>query len=267
MALYFSCYLEHVRIITCSASACSLAECATLMCMKRFFIFSFLTLFACVPAQAQKNKIRILYSQNVPAIVRREVPASGITKFFGVWKSESTKRDILIHFYSAPTKEEPLLCKVDVFERLRSIKGNSLRRINSAQLNENPELFSYVTNNVPNTVVTLTYGADVIWANQKEKKIPVLRFHVLSSGGLHGQYDDYILISFAQGWNNKAKVQYYESRGDTNEFSWVTFDKVDERGFMVVTTWHDVAGEGTGNPTKVEHYWNGETFAAKDDKK
>jgi hypothetical protein len=182
--------------------------------MKRFFIVAAVALLAHLPAQAQRpaqtqNAARILYSRNIPAVVRQQVPRGGETKFFGAWKPEASKHDFLVHFYSAPTKEEPLLCKVDIFERSHIGKRSRVKRINSIRLANNPTLFKYVTTNVPNTVVTLTYGAEVVWANQKEKQVPLLRFHIVSSGGLHGQYGDYVLINFPYGWSKEASAQYF----------------------------------------------------------
>ena len=227
--------------------------------MKRFFVCTALTLFIGFTAQAQQNAARIFYSRNVPTVIRQQVPKGGETKFFGMWKSENTKIDLLIHFYSAPTKEEPLLCKVDIFERSRS--NRRMKPINSVRLTDNPSLFKYATNNVPNTVVTLTYGADVIWANQKEKRLPLLRFQVLSSGGLHGDYGTYVLIDFPHGWDKNTNVEYYNWGGTIDTSDSVNFDKVDKKGYMVITTTYTEYNDVQNNVYKEEFYWDGEKFS------
>jgi len=233
--------------------------------MKRLLVLTFFTGLICLPAQAQRpaetqNAMRIFYSQRVPSVVRKKVPQGGETKFFGVWKTQDSKHDILVHFYSSPTKEEPLLCKIDVFERRHKGKSNGVELINSVQLDNDSRLFEYVTNNVPNTVVRLTYGADILWVNQKEKKIPLLRIHVLSSGGLHGDYGDYILTNFPYGWSKEANVQYFGWGGNMNNSSSVDFNEVDARGYMkIVTTYTEYSIE---NSVKEQEFlWDGEKFS------
>ena len=236
------------------------------MNMKRLLALTFFALLTCLPAQAQrpsetKNAERIFYSQRVPSVVRKQVPKGGETKFFGVWKSQNSKREILVHFYSSPTKEEPLLCKLDIFERVYKGKGNSVELINSIRLESDSNLFKYVTNNVPNTVVELTYGADVLWVNQKEKKIPLLRIHVLSSGGLHGDYGDYIVVNFPDSWSENANVQYFGWGGNINNSNSVDFNKVDARGYREIVTTYIQYADGNQAVTTQEFLWNGEEFS------
>jgi hypothetical protein len=212
-----------------------------------------------LPSQAQQNKVRILYSQSIPTVVRQQIPRGGETKFFGIWQPENTKHAILVHFYSAPTKNEPLLCKVDIFQRLNRDSQSKLKQINSTRLDSNPELFKYVTANVPNTVVTLTYGADIVWANQKEKQKPLLRFHVVFSG--YGRSGNYILINLANGWHDKANVQYFSWGGNVTESNVVIFDKTDKQGFMIVTVANSWNNGGDPYTIETDYYWNGETFS------
>ena len=226
--------------------------------MKRFSICTALTLLLCLTAQAQQNVARIFYSRNVPTIIRQQVPKSGESKFFGIWKTHNAKNDFLVHFYSAPTKEEPLLCKVDIFER--SDLSGEIKRINSVRLTDNPSLFEYVTNHVPNTAVTLTYGADVVWANQKEKRLPLLRFQVLSRGGLQNS-GTYVLIDFPRGWNKSTSVEYYNWWGTINASQSVDFDKVDEKGYLVITTTYTEYSEFQNKVFPEEFYWDGEKFS------
>jgi len=233
----------------------------------KWFLASLFVLLPCLPSQAQQNKMRIFYSQKVPAVVRRQVPRGGETKFFGVWKSEKTKSAILIHFYTAPTREEPLSCKVDIFEQIYMGKSSKIERINSIRLDGNSPLFEYVTNNVPNTVVTLTYGADVVWVNQKEKQQPLLRFNIVTSGGLHGQSTDYMLINFPLGWDKESNVQYYHSGRNTIDVDSVSFNKVDEDGFMIVTVIHSENGAMPDSATVSNFYWNGKFFSEEISKK
>ena len=218
-----------------------------------------LLLFYLAPTLAQEYKVKVPYSRHIPALIRQQVPNGGKTKFFGVWNQNSNSR-FYFHFYSAPTPQNPILCKLDIFQQVPR-SSNKIKQVNSITLDNKPNLFRYITGNVPGMPGSLRYGADILWINQKEKKLPLLRIDVINPHALDETTHDYIMITCAAGWDATPRVQYFEQWGNSYEYCWVTFDQQDKLGYMVVTTWHDTTGIGNGNPTQVEYRWNGANFS------
>jgi len=241
-----------------------------IMRIKLLALFVLLAFCVCLPLRAEEDAaktqtpIRVLYSKNVPAVVRGRVPRGGSSKFFGVCKLKTSGPEVLFHLYSTATinkaKDENAsdtrLYVVDVFER-RSQKSKA-RLINSIQFDSSVKNSKRVS-------------ADVLWVDPKKKTIPILKLGLLSEGFYGGPYGSEFLVNFAKGLKGKATVQEFESSSDGYGSSdFYSCEEINESGLMVVVeryTTQEVdekSGESLSERHKDTCEWSGDRFCAPD---
>ena len=230
--------------------------------MNRFFLSILFVLFASVPSVAQQNKIKISYSRNIPLVARQNIPVEGETKFFGVWAEVEKDRKLAVHFYSSPSKEQPLRCKVDLFESNSRKRSTVWRPINSVVLDVDPQRFN---DQLPHAAFTYRYGANVVWVDQKRQKLPALKFDVYDKDAVLARSGVHILVALPRGWSSKASIQYFAWSDSINSGSEFRFDKTDERGFMVITQFNArYGGDFPDQVSQTDYKWDGEQFAVND---
>jgi hypothetical protein len=133
---------------------------------------------------------------------------------------------------------------VDVFERKGKRKGK-LRRINSVRFYP-MEGFTMIS-------------ADILWVDPKTQKIPILILGLRISDAFSGTIGSYVLVNFPRGFNSRANTQQYGFSSDNTQSDQVGFNKVDERGFTMVTLFHRYySGEGNKD---TDLRWTGDKFS------
>ena len=217
-----------------------------------------------LPAQAAPNYSEIRVLQRAPADVLARMPRGGKTLIFAIAKIGPNHSDVLLHYYSVPNPK-PTISKrtiefLGLFTRVIPQKQGKqsvkLRQLNLIKL-EGDELswFQY-------PVATSQFSdLAIMWLEPKQKLGSILKL----TGS--GSSDSFLFIMFPKGLNGTVTMQAFGSGSNGNSFVETTFDKVDERGFMVIDEWGGEVNNGEPTTWGRRRYWNGTKFAERRTKK
>lgn len=207
--------------------------------------------------------------KHVPEAIRKALPQNAESRFFGISRMLPEGSLVAAHMYEIlPHKSSVRYslpqCRLDIFLAKEETPQAKWRRVNSATLA-----------GIKRSAIDTISGDDFnsismrwIWLKPKEQRIPVLMLDC-SAPALY-YWGNHIMMVFPNGLSKQACLQAFAYGADNSADGngWKTsFDRVDERGFLMPDTGHGNKN-GLNSPgayTDSENYdinlrWNGREF-------
>jgi hypothetical protein len=190
-----------------------------------------------------------------PKDILSRMPRGARSLNFGSIPMGPNNSDILIHIYTLSSRTDARqVNRMDLFQWHQSKGRMRLSRLHSLNIDSDGDA---------NPAGVLPYAR---WLDTQNQRFPVLITY--GQGGFGGYA--YVFV-FAKGLSSPPVLQkfdYYWNIGHGH--SSVTFDKVDERGFMEVVQ-KEHLGSSEPSPSDRDRetvlYWNGSEFVPRDDRK
>jgi hypothetical protein len=210
-------------------------------------------------AVAQQQNIKFVELKSVPKDVLSQMPKEAKSLRLGTMQIGPKNTSVLFHIYnlgSEPVKrndsytDDVQINRLALFRRTRHAGKSKLVKLSTVAIDSFNDI---------NPAKGLMYGQ---WLDTKTNRFPVLILQGHGGGGFGGIWFTFV---FANGIDKPPVIQqfdYYTNIGHGGGYA--AFDKVDERGFMmVVATEYESGIEPSPSDVSRETrlYWNGKKFA------
>jgi hypothetical protein len=186
--------------------------------------------------------------------IKALMPRRAKSHQIGAYKFRTDGPEVVFHLYEIPltAKEkaeddnpdagESHNCRLDILELRKTKTRKKWVRINSISLQ-----------NLPFHEVSF----DLKWADPKRKQIPIISIYLVTVG-FTGGFGEYLLVNFPKGLSKPATYNGFSWGGNSYETTNVSFEEVDERGFMIIRSdFHEFSAERN---TPTFFIWNGSKF-------
>jgi hypothetical protein len=219
------------------------------------------------PAEAQQSQgrlptERVAYISSIPAAVRKQMPNSATSCFYGAFKLSTSGPRFLLHLFNPNPKQDvsrsnpypaPSHFVLHIFQVGNTVGATQqLRLINRVQVD-----YSGIIDKPKR------FGAHLLWLDLKEKCKPIVKFDCFEPRGFAGIIGDEVLVVFSKGLVRKPVVQsltFGSWRGSNSFGQSNTFDNTEESGLLEIHSYEFIPTDGNPQPPPVRLRWNGEKF-------